>query len=147
MNSGRRPLCSARVACRSSARLCWIPKPSRSLHSCPECASAVPDQGLVPLLEKYPIVDIRGRGLMSALEFGGRDGSLDAEPGTAAKLVKAAGERGLLILQAGAHAPSRSDGAPAPWRTMLPLSSRPTVASLCLVKERLMFPNIKSFLE
>ena len=57
----------------------------------------------MPLLEKYPIVDIRGRGLMSAMEFGGRDGSLDAEPGTAAKLVKAAGERGLLILQAGAH--------------------------------------------
>jgi len=48
-------------------------------------------------------VDIRGRGLMSALEFGGRDGSLHAEPGTAAKLVKAANERGLLILAAGAH--------------------------------------------
>jgi len=46
-------------------------------------------------------VDIRGRGLMSALEFGGRDGSLHAESGTAAKLVRAAGERGLMILAAG----------------------------------------------
>jgi 4-aminobutyrate aminotransferase-like enzyme len=55
----------------------------------------------VPLLEKYPIIDIRGRGLMSALEFGGRDGSLDAEPGTAGKVVRACAERGMLILSAG----------------------------------------------
>ena len=58
-------------------------------------------QGLVPLLEKYPIVDIRGRGLMSAIEFGGRDGSLKADYGTAGKVVKACGDRGLLILSAG----------------------------------------------
>lgn len=60
-------------------------------------------QGLVPLLEKYPIVDIRGRGLMSAIEFGGRDGSLNPEYGTAGKVVKACGDRGLLILSAGAR--------------------------------------------
>ena len=57
----------------------------------------------MPLLEKYPIIDIRGRGLMSALEFGGLDGSLEAEPGTAGKVVKACAERGMLILSAGAQ--------------------------------------------
>ena len=58
-------------------------------------------QGVVPMLEKYPIVDIRGRGLMSAIEFGGRNGSLNSEYGTASKVVKACGDRGLLILSAG----------------------------------------------
>lgn len=53
------------------------------------------------MLEKYPIVDIRGRGLMSAIEFGGEDGSLKADYGTAGKVVKACGDRGLLILSAG----------------------------------------------
>ena len=80
------------------------PQLFRLMHSCADNRDVYSQQqGLVPLLEKYPIVDIRGRGLMSALEFGGRDGSLHAEPGTAAKLVKAANERGLLILAAGTH--------------------------------------------
>ena len=38
---------------------------------------------------------------MSAIEFGGRDGSLNPEYGTAGKVVKACGDRGLLILSAG----------------------------------------------
>jgi len=59
-------------------------------------------QGLVSLASKFPIVDVRGRGLMVALEFGGRDGGLEGEYGTAAKVVSAARDRGLLMLTAGA---------------------------------------------
>ena len=38
-------------------------------------------QGLVRLSSSYPITDIRGRGLMVGLEFGGKDGSRNAEKG------------------------------------------------------------------
>lgn len=58
-------------------------------------------QGLVSLAAKFPIIDVRGRGLMVALEFGGPDGSLEGVPGTAAKVVAAARDRGLLMLSAG----------------------------------------------
>lgn len=54
-------------------------------------------------LQKYPIVDVRGRGLMMAAEFGGADGSLAARPHTAADVTHAAGLRGLLLLGAGEH--------------------------------------------
>lgn len=59
-----------------------------------------------PCLQRYPIIDVRGRGLMLAAEFGRRqpDGSLRADPGTASKLTHAAGRRGLLLLGAGACA-------------------------------------------
>lgn len=58
-----------------------------------------------PHPQKYPIVDVRGRGLMMAAEFGTRqpDGGLAAEPHTASKLTHAAGRRGLLLLGAGAQ--------------------------------------------
>lgn len=54
-------------------------------------------------LQSYPIVDVRGRGLMLAAEFGGRDGGLVAEPGVASKVTKAAGKHGMLLLSAGAR--------------------------------------------
>lgn len=54
------------------------------------------------LAQKYPISDIRGRGLMVAAEFGGVDGSLVADPGTASQVTKAAGKRNMLLLSAGA---------------------------------------------
>lgn len=38
--------------------------------------------GLVGLTKKYPIIDIRGRGLMVGVEFGGKDGGYQAEKGT-----------------------------------------------------------------
>ncbi|KAL4421398.1 hypothetical protein ABPG75_010689 [Micractinium tetrahymenae] len=62
-------------------------------------------RGLLSLAERYPIIDVRGRGLMLAAEFGQKqpDGSLRAEPGTASKLTHAAGRRGLLLLGAGAR--------------------------------------------
>ena len=49
----------------------------------------------------FPISDIRGRGLMVAMEFGGKDGGLAAEPGTASAVTKAAGKRNMLLLTAG----------------------------------------------
>ena len=58
-------------------------------------------QGLVQLADKYPIIDVRGRGLMCAVEFGGHDGSLTASPGVAAAVTKAAGKRNMLLLTAG----------------------------------------------
>lgn len=53
------------------------------------------------LLQKYPIIDVRGRGLMLAAEFGGADGSLAARPHTAADLTHAAAQRGMLLMGAG----------------------------------------------
>jgi acetylornithine/succinyldiaminopimelate/putrescine aminotransferase len=59
-------------------------------------------QGLVHLAESYPIIDVRGRGLMVAVEFGGSHREPEGVPyGTAAKVVAAARDRGLLILTAG----------------------------------------------
>lgn len=58
-------------------------------------------QGIVELSKKYPISDIRGRGLMVAVEFGGADGGLVAKPGTASLITKAAGRRNMLLLSAG----------------------------------------------
>ena len=53
------------------------------------------------MADKYPIIDVRGRGLMCAVEFGGHDGGLTASPGIAAALTKAAGKRNMLLLVAG----------------------------------------------
>jgi len=55
----------------------------------------------VQLADKFPIIDVRGRGLMCAVEFGGHDGSMTASPGVAAALTKAAGKRNMLLLVAG----------------------------------------------
>lgn len=56
-------------------------------------------------LQKYPITDVRGRGLMLAAEFGSTqpDGSLAlaAPPHTAANITHAAARRGLLLMGAG----------------------------------------------
>lgn len=60
-------------------------------------------QGLVKLANKYPIVDVRGRGLMVACEFGGADKSLTAKAGVAAAVTKAASKRNMLLLSAGAR--------------------------------------------
>lgn len=60
-------------------------------------------QGLLRLAQKYPIIDVRGRGLMLAAEFGGADGSLAARPHTAADLTHAAAQRGMLLMGAGAR--------------------------------------------
>ncbi|CAL5226943.1 g9827 [Coccomyxa viridis] len=60
-------------------------------------------EGLVQLADKYPIIDVRGRGLMCAVEFGGHDGSMTASPGVAAAVTKAAGKRNMLLLTAGAR--------------------------------------------
>ena len=54
------------------------------------------------MTDKYPIIDVRGRGLMCAVEFGGHDGGLSASPGIAAAITKAAGKRNMLLLVAGA---------------------------------------------
>ena len=59
--------------------------------------------GLIRLAEDFPIVDVRGRGLMVAAELGGVDGGLAAVPGTAARLSTAALDHGLLMLTAGAR--------------------------------------------
>jgi 4-aminobutyrate aminotransferase len=62
--------------------------------------------GLVRLAtEVFPgaIVDVRGRGLMLAVEFGDGSGGLDARPGTATAVAAAAGKRGLMVMTAGAR--------------------------------------------
>ncbi|GAB4817550.1 hypothetical protein N2152v2_004596 [Parachlorella kessleri] len=60
-------------------------------------------RGLVELSKKYPITDVRGRGLMVAAEFGGNDGGLTPEAGVAAAVTKACGKRGMLLLTSGAR--------------------------------------------
>lgn len=60
-------------------------------------------RGMLDLAQRYPIVDVRGRGLMVAAEFGGRDGGLSAEPGVAARVTRAASKHGMLLLTAGAR--------------------------------------------
>ena len=66
-------------------------------------------------LQKYPITDVRGRGLMLAAELGSRqaDGSpsLAAPAGVASKLTHAAARRGLLLMGAGAAACGRGRAA------------------------------------
>ncbi len=37
--------------------------------------------GVLELAKRYPIIDVRGRGLMVGLEFGGLDGSRTAQKG------------------------------------------------------------------
>ncbi|CAL8464182.1 g3717 [Coccomyxa elongata] len=59
--------------------------------------------GLVELAERYPILDVRGRGLICAAELGSRGGAASAEPGIAAAVTKAAGRRNLLLCTAGAR--------------------------------------------
>ena len=59
-------------------------------------------QGLLELAKRYPVIDIRGRGLMCAVEFGGLDGGMSAPYGVAAAITKAAGKRNMLLLTAGA---------------------------------------------
>eukprot|EP00877_Chromochloris_zofingiensis_P004955 jgi/Chrzof1/14460/Cz09g03230.t1 len=59
--------------------------------------------GLVGLTKKYPIIDIRGRGLMVGVEFGGKDGGYQAEKGTSSAIQKAAFKRKVLFMPAGAR--------------------------------------------
>ena len=58
-------------------------------------------QGLLELSQRYPIIDVRGRGLMVAAEFGGADGRMTPEAGVATEVTKAAGRHGMLLLTAG----------------------------------------------
>ena len=58
-------------------------------------------QGLMRLAEKFPIIDVRGRGLMVAAEFGSPEGGLTAKPGTASAVTKACVSRNMLLLSAG----------------------------------------------
>eukprot|EP00775_Hariotina_reticulata_P014082 gene14082-14203_t len=67
--------------------------------------------GLLKLADKYPIIDIRGRGLMVGIELGsssrGSSSSssdwLKPEKGVTMKLVKAALQRNMLLMPAGAR--------------------------------------------
>ncbi len=60
-----------------------------------------------PSQERYPIVDVRGRGLMVAAEFGEAGASSSspgpARAGAAASVTQAAGKHGMLLLTAGAR--------------------------------------------
>lgn len=68
-------------------------------------------EGLVALADAYPIIDVRGRGLMMAVEFGSgpefetvrRATEKEVPYGTASQVVAAAGRRGLLLLTAGSR--------------------------------------------
>ncbi|KAK9833580.1 hypothetical protein WJX81_008310 [Elliptochloris bilobata] len=59
--------------------------------------------GLLELANRFPIIDVRGRGLMVAAEFGAPDGGLKAPYGLAAKVTKACGKRNMILLSAGAR--------------------------------------------
>ena len=58
-------------------------------------------QGLVRLAGRFPISDVRGRGLMVAAEFGSADGGLTAKAGVASAVTKACLARDMLLLTAG----------------------------------------------
>lgn len=58
-------------------------------------------KGLQQLSSKYPITEVRGKGLMVAAEIGGRDGGLVAEKGAAGAITKACLEEGMLVITAG----------------------------------------------
>ncbi len=51
-------------------------------------------------MQKYPIADARGRGLMVGCEFGMKDGGAVTK-GFAASVIKACNRRGMLILSVG----------------------------------------------
>ena len=91
------------------------PRGSRPLQICSHglCGHASTDalestelvrtpQGLLELAERYPIIDVRGRGLMVAAEFGEPGGGSKAPAGLAAKITKACGKRNMILLSAGA---------------------------------------------
>lgn len=54
------------------------------------------------LAQEFPILDVRGRGLMLAIELGGPGGG-PAPTGTAGRVTAAALRRQLLLLTAGAR--------------------------------------------
>ncbi len=58
-------------------------------------------KGLVELSEKYPIAEVRGRGLMVAFEFESSGLGRHAVPNPAAALVEAGFDEGLLLITAG----------------------------------------------
>lgn len=58
--------------------------------------------GLLRLAEEFPILDVRGRGLMVAVELGAEGGG-PAAAGAAGRVTAAALQRGLLLLTAGAR--------------------------------------------
>ncbi|GBF89952.1 4-aminobutyrate transaminase [Raphidocelis subcapitata] len=60
-------------------------------------------RGLTLLAEKWPLSDVRGRGLMVGVEFGGADGGRTAEKGVAGAVQKAAFKRGAMLMPAGAR--------------------------------------------
>ena len=104
------PCCTARSAA-PLASICWPllallvipdPPPPPQPPNPPTPHTLFP---ALPPLQKYPIADVRGRGLMLAAEFGEPQpgGGIAARPHTAADLAHAAGQRGLLLLGAGAR--------------------------------------------
>ena len=72
-----------------------------------DASTTPPWQGLLELAKRFPITDVRGRGLMVAAEFGAPDGGLTAPYGIAAKLTKACGKRNMILLSAGAEYKNR----------------------------------------
>ena len=83
----------------------YLPQQPSSLRNCRSSVRfSLLLQGLLEMSKKYPIIDIRGRGLMVAVEFGehrGVDGSYTAKAGCAAAVTKAAQKRNMILLTAG----------------------------------------------
>ncbi|WP_241209113.1 aspartate aminotransferase family protein [Gulosibacter massiliensis] len=84
-----------------------------------EHASQIGDkllEGLKDIASRYePVIDVRGRGLFLAMEFGANDETCTADPALAARVVNAMRDEGILISASGPAAAALKIRPPMPF--------------------------------